>query len=201
MESTSNESRIILAIQALKQDPKLSVRRAVQIYGVPRSTLRDRRVGRVVRRDMSANSRKLTDLEEEAIVRRILDLDSRGFQPRQSDVREMADCLLADRNASLVGPRWAENFVRRQPQLNMAFRRQIDYQRAKFEDPDTVRQWFKLVRNVIIKYGIKETDIYNFDETGFLMGMLSGAKVVTSSERRGKPRTKQPGNREWVTVI
>jgi hypothetical protein len=33
------------------------------------------------------------------------------------------------------------------------------------------------------------------------MGMLSSAKVVTSSERRGKPRTKQPGNREWVTVI
>jgi hypothetical protein len=33
------------------------------------------------------------------------------------------------------------------------------------------------------------------------MGMLSSAKVVTSSERRGRPRTKQPGNREWVTVI
>jgi hypothetical protein len=33
------------------------------------------------------------------------------------------------------------------------------------------------------------------------MGMLSSAKVVTSSERHGKPRTKQPGNQEWVIVI
>ena len=33
------------------------------------------------------------------------------------------------------------------------------------------------------------------------MGMLSSTKVVTSSERRGRPRTKQPGNRKWVTVI
>jgi hypothetical protein len=26
-------------------------------------------------------------------------------------------------------------------------------------------------------------------------------KVVTSTERAGRPRTTQPGNREWVTVI
>ena len=64
-----------------------------------------------------------------------------------------------------------------------------------------VNAWFRLVRNVIDKYAIQEGDIYNFDETGFMMGMLSAAKVVTSSERRGRPRTKQPGNREWVTVI
>ncbi|KZL63050.1 hypothetical protein CT0861_13219 [Colletotrichum tofieldiae] len=31
--------------------------------------------------------------------------------------------------------------------------------------------------------------------------MLSHAKVVTTSDRRGRPRTKQPGNREWVSVI
>ena len=54
---------------------------------------------------------------------------------------------------------------------------------------------------MIDKYAIQEGDIYNFDETGFLMGMLSSAKVVTSSERRGRPCIKQPGNWEWVTVI
>jgi hypothetical protein len=105
MESSSTESRTILAIEALKKDPKLTVRRATRIYEVPEATLRYRRAGRLLRRDMSANSRVLTDLEEDVIVQRILDLDSRGFQPRQSDVREMADCLRADRNASPVGPR------------------------------------------------------------------------------------------------
>jgi hypothetical protein len=48
---------------------------------------------------------------------------------------------------------------------------------------------------------ISEGDIYNFDETGFQMGILSSAKVVRSSERCGWPHTKQPGNWEWVTVI
>jgi hypothetical protein len=64
-----------------------------------------------------------------------------------------------------------------------------------------IRSWFKLVQNTITKYGIQEEDIYNFDETGFMMGVITTATVVTSSEGRAKVKKIQPGNREWVTVI
>jgi hypothetical protein len=40
--------------------------------------------------------------------------------------------------------------------------------------------------NVIGKYGILDEDIYNFDETGFQMGVISTVKVVTGSERAGR---------------
>ena len=40
-----NESDIILALNALRSDPELSVRKATEIYKVPRTTLRDRRCG------------------------------------------------------------------------------------------------------------------------------------------------------------
>ena len=39
MESTSNESYIILAIEALKNDPKLTERATVGIYNVLQATL------------------------------------------------------------------------------------------------------------------------------------------------------------------
>ncbi|KAJ0143396.1 hypothetical protein HZ326_13825 [Fusarium oxysporum f. sp. albedinis] len=55
--------------------------------------------------------------------------------------------------------------------------------------------------NVIAKYGIQLDDIWNFDETGFMMGVISSGIVVTGSERRGRPKSIQPGNREWVTAI
>ena len=58
-----------------------------------------------------------------------------------------------------------------------------------------------LVQNTIAKYGILLDDIYNFDETGFLMGMIASGMVVTGSEKRGKPKSVQPGSREWITVI
>lgn len=51
------------------------------------------------------------------------------------------------------------------------------------------------------KYGIDAPDMYNFDETGFMMGILSSAMVVTNAERNGRAKIAQPGNREWVTAI
>ena len=57
------------------------------------------------------------------------------------------------------------------------------------------------MQNTIAKYAIQDADIYNFDETGFLMGVISTTTVVISSKRRGRLKSKQPGNREWVTVI
>ena len=125
----------------------------------------------------------------------------RGFPPRLRGVEEMANRLLADRDMSPVGNRWARNFVKRHEELDMRFFRKYDYQRAKCEDPTIIYNWFMLVQNTIAKYGILLDDIYNFDETGFLMGMIASGMVVTGSEKRGKPKSVQPGSREWITVI
>jgi hypothetical protein len=57
------------------------------------------------------------------------------------------------------------------------------------------------VGDTIAKYGVTEEDIFNFNETGFQMGVISTLKVITSSDRKGRLRTKQLGNRKWVTAI
>jgi hypothetical protein len=116
---------------------------------------------------------------------------------RRGVVRNSANQLLAVR----VAPRWANSFVRRRPELDTHFQRKYDYQRAQCEDPAIIRGWFTLVRNTIAKYGIHDADIYNFDETGFMMGVISAAMVVSSSDGRVKAKKVQPGNREWVTVV
>ena len=110
-----------LLLERFKNDPALTVSYAATTYSVPRTTLRRRRAGQDSQRDISANLRKLTDLEEKVLLDRILDLDLRGFQPRLEDVREMAGRLCTDRNVSRVGPRWAENFVKRHPELTTRF--------------------------------------------------------------------------------
>ena len=113
----------------------------------------------------------------------------------------MANRLLADRDAPRVGPRWASNFVKRQPDLRTRSFRRLDYQRALCEDPEIIQAWFNLVRNTIAKYGIIESDIYNFDETGFMMGVIGTGMVVTIAERRTNTKMVQPGTRQWITVI
>ena len=103
MSSTSNEARIILALEALKKDPKLSLSAAAKLYSVPYTTLPNRRAGRPARHDLPANSRRLTDSEEKAIVQYVLELDVRSFPPRLRGMEDIANHLLCVCNAPPVG--------------------------------------------------------------------------------------------------
>jgi hypothetical protein len=51
-----------------------------------------------------------------------------------------------------------------------------------------------LVQNVKAKYSILDDDTYNFDETGFTMGVGNRVKVVTALERCTKPIGIQQGD-------
>jgi hypothetical protein len=47
------------------------------------------------------------------------------------------------------------------------------------------------------KYSIIDSDFYNFDETGFLIGLITPRMVVTRADRRGRAReySQAIGNR------
>ena len=201
MEELPNESRVILALQALQRDKNLSIRSAAKIYNIPATTIRHRRDGRTARRDTRPNSTKFTESEEEAIVQYVIELVTRSFPPRLRGVEEMANHLLRVRDALPVGQKWARNFVKRRPELRTRWSRRYDYQRAKCEDPKLISEWFALIQNTKAKYGILDDDTFNFDEVGFMMGVIFAGMVVTTSDGRTRAKLAQPGNREWSTVI
>jgi hypothetical protein len=101
----------------------------------------------------------------------------------------MANLLLKSRGGKPVGKHWARRFVDAQPTLKTKLNRPYDYQRALCEDPEVISKWFALLRNMMAKYGIQEEDLYNFDETSFMMGMITAAMVVTRADRRGKAKS------------
>ena len=103
MSSTSKEARVILALKALQDDKELSLRAAAKLYNVPVSTLGYRRAGRTIRRDLPANSRKLTDLEERTIVQYVIELYKRAFPPRLCSVEDIANQLLYKRDTPPIG--------------------------------------------------------------------------------------------------
>jgi hypothetical protein len=202
--STSQEGKVLLALQGLQNGQIRSIRAAAKIYDIPYSTLQARDTGRSSRVDTRASGYKLTQLEEDSLVDWILSMDSRGAAPRPSTVREMANILLAARGSTTpltVGVNWASTFVRRRDELRTRFSRRYDYQRALNEDPKSIQEWFSMVKRVVDENGIQPEDIYNFDETGFAMGLISAQKVVTRAEYYGRRSILQPGNREWVTAI
>jgi hypothetical protein len=138
MQIQTNEARIILAMEAVRSSSKMSIRRAAKLYSVPHSTLAHRIAGRTPRTETKANCHNLTELEEEVIVRYILDLDTRGFAPRLAGVEDMANYILESRGGKRVGKLWAHRFVQRRPELKTRFNRVYDFQRALYEDPELI---------------------------------------------------------------
>ncbi|EED18824.1 conserved hypothetical protein [Talaromyces stipitatus ATCC 10500] len=155
------EGRILLAISDLQNGRIQRVAQAARIYEIPRTTLQDRLNGIQQRSLVRANSHKLTQYEEESLVKWVLDLDRRGLPPRHS-------------------------------LIDSKFARKYNYERAKCEDPKIIQEHFDRVQAAISEYGILPEDIFNFDETGFAMGLCATAKVITGSDRYAQPKLLQP---------
>jgi hypothetical protein len=195
---------MLLAFDDIKNDRIKSLREAAKLYDLPVITLHARAHGRISRGDTRLNGYKLTQLEEDSLTQWILSMDSRGAAPRPSTVREMANILLVARGTNpllTVGVNWALAFVKRRDELRTRFSKRYDYQRALNEDLKAIKEWFLMVQRVIEENGIQPEDIYNFDETGFAMGLISSQRVVTRAEYYGRRSILHPGNREWVTAI
>ncbi|RFU33227.1 hypothetical protein B7463_g3102, partial [Scytalidium lignicola] len=181
------EGRIILAINAFKNKKIKSIRVAARSFDIPLSTLHKRLQGRPEAFTTYTKAFKLTQIEEESLVQWIISMGNRGMPPRPSQVQAMAYTLISKQG------RYAE--------LTTKYIRKYSYQQAKCEDPKLIQQWFNQFLETKLQYGILDEDIYNFDETGFAMGIIATIKVVIASECFGKPLLLQLGNREWVTVI
>ncbi|CEL00931.1 hypothetical protein ASPCAL00523 [Aspergillus calidoustus] len=198
------EGRIQLAIQALKKREISSARRAAEVFNVPRSTLRDRLKGHGFQPELRNHSFRLSENQEEALVKWIIDRDTRGVAPKVSHVQQMAYLVLQEGSSTPpkpLGKNWVTSFIKRHESIKSRFARKYNCQRALCEDPRAMREWFDNLKALREENGIQLEDIYNFDETGFAMGQIATTRVVTRAEILGKPYIIQPGQREWVTSI
>ena len=94
------------------------------------------------------------------------------------------------------------HYVNRHAELSSKYTQKYNYQRARCDDPELFQEWFCRFSSTIEKYGIAKEDIYNMDETGFQMGVISTAKVICRADTRdSRAKAVQPGNREWATAI
>ena len=71
----------------------MSIRYVVKTYDVSQTTLRDQIKDCVLKTEERNIRYNLIPIEEEILVRYILDLDSQGFPSRINDVRDMTDLL------------------------------------------------------------------------------------------------------------
>jgi hypothetical protein len=195
----NQEGKILLALNDIQNGRINSIRAAARLYKIPHTTLADRAKGVVSRVDKRPSGYKLTELEEDSLCQWVLSIDTRGAAPRQATMREMANILLAARGSHpplTISKNWPTAFIKRREELRSRYSRKYNYKRALNEDPKALRAWFATVQRIIDENGIQPEDIYNFNKTGFAIGLISTQKVITRAEICGRPRLLQLGNRE-----
>lgn len=116
----NQEGKILLALEDLKNGRVKSIRAAATLYAISCSTLQYRAAGRIARVDKRPNRYKLTQLEEDALTKWIISMDTRGAAPRTATIGEMANILLAARGSQppyTIGKNWPSKFVERRDEL------------------------------------------------------------------------------------
>jgi hypothetical protein len=119
-------------------------------------------------------------------------------------MQEMANILLQADNPSGFKPiskNWVSIFTNRRDEIKTRYTQRYNYSRAQCEDPKIIKGWFDCLQQIQMQYSISHEDIYNFDEIGFVMGLIATTKVIIRANMPGKPHLIQPGNQQWVIMI
>ena len=147
MECGLKESRLQMALDALKKGQFKSQRAASLAFDIPETTLRRRIRGVISSPQKTANCQKLSDTEESTLLAWILHMNKRGLPLHLPIARRLAQLLVSARLPSTtIGENWVNRYVKRHPELKSKYTRKYDYQRAKCEDKEaTIRSvytWF-----------------------------------------------------------
>ena len=98
----------------------------------------------------------------------------------------------------IVGPAWTTRFLERYSEFHVRKQKSLDSNRKRAHHPDDLYNWFLQYKSLRDEKGIQDGDQYNFDETGFRIGIGRDQWVVTLDPNR-QCYLPSSNNRELVT--
>ena len=184
------------------QPGKLSVRRAAEEFGVPKSTLHDRVCGRVLTGSHSGPSRYLTDEEEDKLVHFLHGCASIGYGRTRKDIIALVQQVVKRKEINAtVTQGWYESFKKRHPEVVLKVGEPVSVVRSACGSHETLEKYFELLRCTLEENNLmhKPGQIFNTDETGI---PLDPSKPLIASVKGQKhPRSITSGNKGQITVL
>jgi DDE superfamily endonuclease/Tc5 transposase-like DNA-binding protein len=200
------DSMVDKALDALSKQKKPNIRKTAREFAVPEGRLRRRWKGGKTLFQRPPTNRKLDSTQEGALCEYLDYLDSVGIPLKRASVGATANSILASAHEDStnpppqIGEHWTRRFLKRHPEYHVRRKRAIDIERMQAVDKTVVERWFDDYRHQITIHGICPEDIYNFDETGFQIGVGKDQWIVTREPRK-KIFNGSNTNRESVTVV
>lgn len=104
-----------------------------------------------------------------------------------------------------LGKGWVDRYIERhQVDLVSRWATGIDRERHQADSQSKYSLYFELLRSKLSQYDIEPCNMYNMDEKGCMLGILTRSKRVFSRRLYEEGKIKahiQDGSREWITLL
>lgn len=101
----------------------------------------------------------------------------------------------------IVRAHWTARFLQRHPQYVIQKQKPLVTERKNAYKPETFQTHFEDYCNVKVEKGVQDEDTYNFDETGFSVGVGKDQWVITKDDTNARLYMEDPNNREYITSV
>jgi hypothetical protein len=160
---------------------------AARIYHVNPETIQTRLRREHLRRNSNTevkhggHNKMLLDVQVEAIYQYVEDSYLSGYGATKAMVYAAIGCLKANQLPAKEPPswRWFQIFMKEHPNLFRTLKtKAIARVRVTAADIEEVRDWFDGFRTWCEEHNIQSSDVLNFDEGGFRVGVAPGEEIV-----------------------
>jgi 4-hydroxybenzoate polyprenyltransferase len=169
-------------------------------HGVPRTTLRRRFNGAQPHRHAHEGAQRLTPVQEEHLVKWILQQEALGYAPTHAQVRAIATAVLKrEGDHKNLGKKWTTHFVQRNQAIKSKLGRRTSWERINEATPENIRRLFNMYETVS---WIPPRHRYNADEGGIMEGQgINGLVIGSSQENSNSVPVKTINARTWTSII
>jgi hypothetical protein len=191
---------MVAAVEAVEHG-KLSLRRAAEEYGIPKSTLQDRVSGKVGM-DARSGRRLLSEYEEKKLVEFLIGCASVGYAKSRKEVLILVQHILSQHGKHTeVTKGWWDSFKGRHPEITLRNAEKLAYARASATNPTVIHCYFDLLEETLKDSGLsaRPAQIFNCDETG--LPLVHQPPKVVAPVGCKHPYTITSSDKSQITVL
>jgi hypothetical protein len=201
------EEDVTNVLNSLVNGEYKSIHRAVLVFQIPYSTLRNQIQKPKSRKESHISQQKLTPIKESTLENWIYRAAKLGTPVTRQLVKILASEIQSEKSSNNnenesrpISDRWINRFQKCHLRIKTCFSRTIDTARSTALDFSTIKSYFDNLGELLREHKYPPSAIYNVDETGFSIG--SSRKSVVLLDQFDKRREKkQLGQQEWITSL
>lgn len=197
------EASMVGALNEVKKG-KYSINRIAYMYGVPRSTLKDRVTGRVKHGTNPGPSPYLNKEEEQKLANHLVHVAKLGYGKTRKQVSMLVEDLAKKKGVlrkNRISDGWWNKFIKRQSELSLRRADSTAHIRMDSVNKESIQHYYDLLESTLKEHNLQDSpgQIYNMDETGIPLDPRAPNIIVKRGQK--KVRYRQSGKKEQISVI